>query len=112
MFIRIPDPNFFYPGSRVKKIPGSASVIRTILTQKLFLNSRKYDPKYSSWIRILDPDLDFLPIPDPGSRGQKGTRSQIPDPDPQHWFLGFCLLYSHSYRLKKYDAFMTVTVSL
>ncbi len=25
-----------------------------------------------------DPDPDFLPIPDPGSRGQ------IPDPDPQH----------------------------
>jgi len=24
------------------------------------------------------------PIPDPGSRGQKGTRSRIPDPDPQH----------------------------
>jgi hypothetical protein len=26
---------------------------------------------------IPDPDLDFLPIPDLGSRGQKGTRSQI-----------------------------------
>ncbi len=26
------------------------------------------------------------PIPDPGSRGQKGTQSPIPDPDPQHWF--------------------------
>ncbi len=25
------------------------------------------------------------PIPDPGSRGQKGTQSRIPDPDPQHW---------------------------
>jgi hypothetical protein len=25
------------------------------------------------------------PIPDPGSRGQKGTGSRIPDPDPQHW---------------------------
>jgi hypothetical protein len=24
------------------------------------------------------------PIPDPGSGGQKGTGSQIPDPDPQH----------------------------
>jgi hypothetical protein len=24
------------------------------------------------------------PIPDPGSRGQKGTGSRIPDPDPQH----------------------------
>jgi hypothetical protein len=41
------------------------------------------------------------PLPDPGSRGQKSTRSQIPDPrfripdpgfripdpDPQHWLL-------------------------
>jgi hypothetical protein len=26
---------------------------------------------------IPDPDLDFLPIPDPGSRGQKGTGSRI-----------------------------------
>jgi hypothetical protein len=34
---------------------------------------------------IPDPDADFLPIPDPGSRGQKGTRSRIPHPDPQHW---------------------------
>ncbi len=24
--------------------------------------------------RIPDPDADFLPIPDPGSRGQKGTQ--------------------------------------
>ncbi len=29
------------------------------------------------------------PIPDPGSRGQKGTGFRIPDPDPQH-----CGLYS------------------
>jgi hypothetical protein len=26
---------------------------------------------------IPDPDPDFLPIPDPGSRGQKGTGSRI-----------------------------------
>jgi hypothetical protein len=44
----IPDPNFFHPGSRVKKMPGSG-----------------------------DPDLDILPIPDSGSRGQKGTGSRI-----------------------------------
>jgi hypothetical protein len=39
---------------------------------------------------IPDPDLEFLPIPDPGSRGQKGTGSRIRntafhhalDPDP------------------------------
>jgi hypothetical protein len=28
-------------------------------------------------IRTPDPDPDFLPIPDPGSRGQKGTGSRI-----------------------------------
>jgi hypothetical protein len=27
------------------------------------------------------------PIPDPGSRGQKGTGSRIPDPDPQHFLV-------------------------
>jgi hypothetical protein len=41
---------------------------------------------------ILDPDVDFLPIPDPGvkkkaldpeSTGQNGTGSWIPD--PKHW---------------------------
>ncbi len=37
---------------------------------------------------ITDPDLDFLPIPDPGSRGQK--RHRIPDPQncfcsPEQW---------------------------
>jgi hypothetical protein len=26
---------------------------------------------------IPDPDLDFLPVPDPGSRGQNGTGSRI-----------------------------------
>jgi hypothetical protein len=31
------------------------------------------------------------PIPDPGSGGQKGTGSQIPDPDPQHWCKVFIL---------------------
>ncbi len=59
--------------------PGSASKNLSILTpkkpKKLFPSSRKYDPGCSS--RIPDPDADFLPIPDPGSRGQKGTRSRI-----------------------------------
>jgi hypothetical protein len=33
----IPDPNFFHPGSRAKKIPGSASASKnySILTQKI-----------------------------------------------------------------------------
>ncbi len=43
-------------------------------------------------IRVVHPGsrirmLTFYPsrFPDPGSRGQKGTQSRIPDPDPQHW---------------------------
>jgi hypothetical protein len=28
-------------------------------------------------IQIRNPDPDFLPIPDPGSRGQKGTGSRM-----------------------------------
>jgi hypothetical protein len=36
------------------------------------------------------------PYPDPGSRGQKGTGSRIPDPDPQHWAkLKLCVLFFH-----------------
>jgi hypothetical protein len=43
--------------------------------KKLFLSFMKHDPGCSS--RIPDPDPDFLPFPDPGSRGQKGTGSGI-----------------------------------
>ncbi len=32
-------------------------------------------------IRDVYPDLYFLPIPDPGSRGQKGTGSRIRNSD-------------------------------
>jgi hypothetical protein len=51
-------------------------LIFSILTQILFLNSRKYDPGCSFRIRIPDPDI--LPV----SRilGSK----KAPDPDPQH----------------------------
>jgi hypothetical protein len=38
-----------------------------------------------SKIWVGDPGSGKKPIPDPGSRGQKGTGSRIPDPDPQHW---------------------------
>ena len=46
-----------------------------IYPKKWFLSSRKYDPGCSS--QIPDPDPDFLPIPDPGSWGKKGTGSWI-----------------------------------
>jgi hypothetical protein len=38
-----------------------------------------------SRIQDLGSGIRKKPIPDPGSRGQKGTGSRIPDPDPQHW---------------------------
>ncbi len=72
---------------RIFSIPDqkdSRSRIRIHITEfkyffpkKFILNSRKYDLGCSSPIRIPDPDLDFLPIPDPGTRGQKGTGSRI-----------------------------------
>jgi hypothetical protein len=60
----IPDP-----GSELFH-PGSASNNLRILTKNWFLSSWKYDPGCSSRIRI----------PDPRSRGEKGTGSRIPDP--------------------------------
>jgi hypothetical protein len=83
----------FYPGSRIRlfSIPDPRSRIRIkefkyFNPKKCFLSSRKDDPGCSSRTRIPDPDpgsgtrimipdsdSDFLPIPDPGSRGQKGT---------------------------------------
>ncbi len=76
--IRIPDPNCLHPGSRIR-----IKEFKYLNPKKWFISSRKYDPSCSS--RIPDLDADFLPIPDPRSRGQKGTGSWIPDPDPQHW---------------------------
>jgi hypothetical protein len=89
---RIPDPNCLHPGSRIRTVsipdPGSSSNNLSILTpkkpKKWFLSSKKYNLGCSS--RIPDPDAYFLPIPDPGSRGHKGTQSRIPDPDPQLCF--------------------------
>jgi hypothetical protein len=72
----IPDP-----GSRVKKIPDPDPLQRvlSILTQKLFLSSRKYryDLGCSSRIRIPDPDLEFLPVPDPGVKKAPNPRCRI-----------------------------------
>ncbi len=79
-----PGSQFSHLVSRVKKIPspGSTSASK---------NRSNFNPKncfYSklseiwSGMLIPDPDLDFYPsrIPNPGSRGQKGTGSRIPDP--------------------------------
>jgi hypothetical protein len=75
----IPDSNFFIPdpGSRSKRfrIPDPYQTILSILTQKLFLSSRKYDPGCSSRIRILI----FYPsrIPDPGVKKARDPGSWI-----------------------------------
>jgi hypothetical protein len=71
MFIPDPGSDFFSsriqdPGSELSpsRIPDPHQRILSILTQK-----------NGVYIRIPDPDADFLPIPDSGSRGQKA-----PDP--------------------------------
>jgi hypothetical protein len=65
MFIPDPDQSFSIPD------PGSTSKNFSIITQKMFLSSRKYDPSCSSRIRILtfDPSQTQRPkkAPDPGS---------------------------------------------
>jgi hypothetical protein len=57
------------PGSRVKKIPEPGSALKNLC----IVNSKNCFLA----LRNMIWDLDFLPIPDPGSRGHKG---RIPDP--------------------------------
>ncbi len=71
-FFPIQDPNLLHPGSRIR-----IKEIKYSYPKKWFLSTQKYDPGCLSRIRILDPDRDFLPIPDPGSKGQKGIGSRI-----------------------------------
>jgi hypothetical protein len=70
-----PGSKFFPSQVRIFSIrhTGSESKNLSILTQKLFLSSRKYDPCCSSRIQILI----FYPsrIPHPGFRGDKDTGS-------------------------------------
>jgi hypothetical protein len=74
----IPDPYFFHPGSEFLH-SGSASKNLSILTQKWFLITQKYDPGCSSRIRKKSririliiypsriPDQGVKKAPDPGS---------------------------------------------
>jgi hypothetical protein len=61
-----------------KKIGANFQILVEVFTQKFF--------NMLSNIWVWDPrsGIRKKPIPDPGSRGQKGTGSRIPDPDPQH----------------------------
>ncbi len=61
---RIPDPGFY---------PSRISGIVELFTQKLSLSSQKY----GFWIWDPRSGIREKPIPDPGSRGQKGTGSRI-----------------------------------
>ncbi len=87
----IPDPNIFYPGSRIL-----IKEFKYFNPKNWFLSSKKYDPGGSSKSRIPDSDPDFLPIRilDPG--GQKSTGFRIPDPQhclvqvlTSYWSAGF-----------------------
>jgi hypothetical protein len=68
-FISIPNPgsDFFPSRIRIKEF--------LYLTQKLFFKLSEI----WSGLFILDPDPDFLTIPDPGVK-------KAPEPDPEHWF--------------------------
>ncbi len=75
MFIPDPRSDFFHAGSRIRvfSIPDPHQRIY-ILTQKIVVFFKLSE--IWSGLFTPDPDPDFFPIPDPGSRGQKVTRSR------------------------------------
>jgi hypothetical protein len=69
----IPDPNFSYPGSRIRiRIKELKYFKRKNCLEALGNMIWDVLPGSGSRIRIPDPDLDFLPI-----KGLKGTGSRI-----------------------------------
>ncbi len=87
----IPDPGSDFFPSRIRTVsipdPWSSS------KEFRYFNPPKKQKKngfeaQKNMIRVVHPGSGcwLSPIPDPGSRGQKGTQSRIPDPDPQHWW--------------------------
>jgi hypothetical protein len=74
---RIPDPGSELSPSRIPDHIKEFKYLNPKKAKKWFLSSKKYDPGCSSRIRMLT-------FSHPGFRGQKGTQSRIPDPDPQH----------------------------
>ncbi len=108
---RFPDPGskFFFildPWSQICIFsipdPGSRMHIKEFKCfnpKKWFLSSQKYDPSFTSRIRIPNLDPDFLPIPDPnlgsqipnpGIKKAPDSWFRIPDPDSQHWRFWVC----------------------
>ncbi len=92
----IPDPGSDFFPSRIRTVsipdPGSSSKNLSILTPKKAKEMVSKLQKIWSGLFIPDPGSGcwLSPIPDPGYRGQKGTQSRIPDPDPQHWHVVHC----------------------
>jgi hypothetical protein len=66
-----------------KKIWANFQRIVEVFYPKNFQYALKY-MGLGSGIRDPRSGIRKKPIPDPGSRGQKGTGYRIPDPDPQH----------------------------
>jgi hypothetical protein len=62
-----------------KKIWANFQRIIELFTQKIVTKLSKI------WLWVPGSGKNLFRIPDPGSRGQKGTGSRIPDLDPQHW---------------------------
>jgi hypothetical protein len=78
----IPDPTFFHPGSEFFPSRIHIKEFKYFNPKTCFLRSRKYDPGYSSRIRIPHADPDFLHIPDP-------VVKKAPDPGPGSATLDF-----------------------
>jgi hypothetical protein len=80
-----------YPGSRILNFLSRIPDLKKIPDPEAGSSSKNlstFNPKncflaLGNMIRdvIPDPDLDFLSIKDPGSRGQKGTGSRIRNTD-------------------------------
>ncbi len=80
MFVPDPDSEFFpslIQGQKDSWILDAHQEFK-YLNPKIVSKLSDYDPGCSSRIRVPDPDLEFLPIPDPGVK-------KAPDPGPQHW---------------------------
>ncbi len=71
----IPDSNFSIPDPGWKWYPDPHQSVLSIFTQKILSNLSEI----WSGLFIPDLDLDFYPslVPDPGSRGQKGTGNRF-----------------------------------
>jgi hypothetical protein len=107
---RIPDPNFF--PSRIQtqqqKREVKKNVCHTFFCSHKFHKIENYfsfevlkKKIWANFQRIIElftqkivTKLSKIWLWDPGSRGQKGTGSWIPDPDPQHRSWGLLPAYA------------------